>query len=54
ESGEAEDVAQAIHEQYLPRYARDKLPGSKAGLALSVADRLDTLVGLFAVGLAPS
>ena len=54
DSGEVEEVAAAIHEQYLPRAAGDDIPKSKAGLALSVTERLDTLVGLFSVGLAPS
>jgi glycyl-tRNA synthetase len=53
DSGESEDVAGAIEEQYLPRYSGDGVPQSKAGLVLTLADRLDTLSGLFAVGLAP-
>jgi glycyl-tRNA synthetase beta chain len=52
--GEAEDVALALNEQYMPRFAADKLPESKLGLALSLADRLDTLVGIFAIGQKPS
>ncbi|HYO87518.1 MAG TPA: glycine--tRNA ligase subunit beta, partial [Candidatus Limnocylindrales bacterium] len=46
-------VANAIYEHWLPRWADDVLPQSDAGTLLSVADRLDSLVGLFAVGLAP-
>jgi glycyl-tRNA synthetase len=53
-SGEDEAVATAIFEHYLPRSADDALPQTRAGLALGLADRLDSLVGLFAVGLAPS
>jgi glycyl-tRNA synthetase len=53
-SGEDEAVATAVFEHYLPRSARDLLPETKAGLAVSLANRLDNLVGLFAVGLAPS
>jgi glycyl-tRNA synthetase len=53
-SGEPAGVAQAIFEHYLPRSADDILPGSKAGIVISIADRLDTLTGLFAAGLAPS
>jgi glycyl-tRNA synthetase len=53
-SGEEEAVADAIWEHYLPRSASDALPQTGPGLALSLADRLDSLVGLFAVGLAPS
>ena len=54
ESGESAEVAQAIEEHYLPRQAGDKLPGTSAGFVLSMADRFDTLAGLFALGLAPS
>lgn len=53
-SGEPEAVANAIFEHYLPRYAGDSLPESMAGLVVGLADRLDTLVGLFAAGLAPT
>ncbi len=51
---EPETVAQAISEQYLPAGAEDRLPGTNLGAALALADRLDTLVGGFAAGLAPS
>ncbi|GAB4476495.1 MAG: glycine--tRNA ligase [Anaerolineales bacterium] len=53
-SGEPPAVAEAIFEHYLPRYAGDELPKTKAGLVVGLADRLDTLAGLFAAGLAPS
>jgi glycyl-tRNA synthetase len=53
-SGEEVPVATAIFEHYLPRSAGDTLPETKAGLALGLANRLDSLVGLFAVGLAPT
>jgi glycyl-tRNA synthetase len=53
-SGEPEAVAQAIYEHYLPRFAGDALPQSRPALALGIADRLDTLVGLFAAGLKPT
>ncbi len=53
-SGEDEAVATAIFEHYLPRFADDALPQTQPGLALGLANRLDSLVGLFAVGLAPS
>lgn len=46
-------VAQAIYESCLPRSAGDALPTSAAGAAVAVADRVDSLVGLFAVGLVP-
>lgn len=54
DAGEPEAVAAAIDEHYGPRSAGDPVPFSKAGLALGIADRLDTLTGLFAVGLAPT
>lgn len=53
-SGEGEAVAQAIYEHYLPRYAGDNLPRSDAGAIVAVADRVDSIVGCFAVGLIPS
>lgn len=53
-SGEPEAVADAIREHYLPRFAGDQLPATRPGLALSLANRLDSLTGLFAVGLAPT
>jgi glycyl-tRNA synthetase len=52
-SGESEPVAEAIFEHYLPRYAGDQLPKTRPGLAVGLADRLDTLAGLFAAGMAP-
>jgi len=54
QSGESPAVAQAIYEHYLPRYAGDALPATRPGLAVSLADRLDSLSGLFAAGLAPT
>ncbi len=53
-SDESPGVAQAIFEHYLPRFAGDALPESMPGAALALADRLDSLVGLFAVGLMPT
>lgn len=52
--GEREEVAVAIDEQYLPRHAGDRLPATPVGQALSLADRLDTLAGIFALGQRPS
>ena len=52
--GENQSVADAILEHYLPRFAGDRTPPNKAGLAVGLADRLDSLSGLFAAGLAPS
>jgi glycyl-tRNA synthetase len=53
-SGEPSEVATAIFEHHLPRFAGDMLPISKPGIAVGLADRLDSLTGLFAVGLKPS
>ena len=53
-SGQSPAVALAIREHYLPRYDGDTIPASSAGLALSLADKLDSLVGLFGVGVTPS
>src|SRR4029077_20809399 len=53
-SGEPEAVALAIFEHYLPRTASDALPTQDPGALLGIADRLDSLVGLFAIGKPPS
>jgi glycyl-tRNA synthetase beta chain len=53
-SGEKEEVALAISEHYLPISAGGALPTSKAGAILSIADKLDTVVGCFGVGLIPT
>jgi glycyl-tRNA synthetase len=52
--GEPREVAEAIAEHYLPRVAGDRLPASLPGVVLGVADRLDTLAGLFAAGMEPT
>lgn len=52
-SGYPKEVANAIFEHWLPRSAGDILPASDSGALLALADRLDSLVGLFAAGLAP-
>ena len=52
--GEPEAVASAIGEHYLPRFAGDVLPETEAGQILSVADKIDTLAGVFALGKKPS
>ena len=54
ESGESDQVASAIEEHYLPRNAGDRSPRSKEALIVGLADRLDSLTGLFSVGLGPS
>ncbi len=51
--GYPEDVAVAVYEHWLPRSADDDLPQTNPGILLALADRLDTLVGLFGAGLAP-
>ncbi|RZQ55854.1 glycine--tRNA ligase subunit beta [Pseudidiomarina tainanensis] len=51
--GEAEGVPQAIYEHYLPRFAGDDLPQSPEGAAVAIADKLDTLVGIFGIGQTP-
>lgn len=47
-------VAAAIYEHYLPRFAGDALPGSGPGIAVALADRLDTLAGYFTIGMIPT
>lgn len=51
--GEAEAVALALNEQYMPRFAGDQLPSRLEGAAVAIADKLDTLVGIFGIGQAP-
>jgi glycyl-tRNA synthetase beta chain len=52
--GEPDEVAAAIEEQYFPRHAGDGLPASPAGAAIALADRIDTLVGVWGAGLKPT
>lgn len=52
--GENAEVADAILEQYLPRFAGDELPGTKTGQAVALADKIDTICGIFAIGQKPS
>jgi glycyl-tRNA synthetase beta chain len=52
--GEPVEVANAIREQYLPKFAGDKLPETLTGCAVALADRLDTLVGIFGINQIPS
>lgn len=52
--GESPIVAQAIYEHYLPRYAGDDIPESDEGCAVAIADKIDTLTGLFAIGQPPT
>jgi glycyl-tRNA synthetase beta chain len=52
--GEAPEVASAIAQQYWPRFAGDRLPETATACALGLADRLDTLVGIFGIGQPPT
>lgn len=52
--GEAEDVALALNEQYMPRGAGAELPTTLTGAAVALADKLDTLVGIFGIGMLPT
>ncbi len=52
--GEHDEVAEALDEQYLPRFSGDKLPETRTGQAVSLAEKLDTLVGLFGIGQPPT
>jgi len=52
--GESEEIALALNEQYMPKFAGDTLPGTKTGQALSIAEKLDSLVGLFGINQPPT
>jgi len=52
--GEPAEVAEALFEQYLPRFAGDLVPSTATGATLALADRLDSLVGIFSIGQQPS
>ncbi|EPO1789432.1 glycine--tRNA ligase subunit beta [Cronobacter turicensis] len=51
--GESEDVAVALNEQYMPRFAGDALPSSLVACAVAIADKMDTLAGIFGIGQHP-
>ena len=51
--GEDEEVAMALNEQYMPRFAGDELPKSLVASAVALADKFDTLTGIFGIGQAP-
>jgi glycyl-tRNA synthetase beta chain len=53
-SGEKAEVAEAIYEHYLPSFAGDRLPSSPIGDIVSIADKMDTIVGSFGIGLVPT
>ncbi|WP_426150949.1 glycine--tRNA ligase subunit beta [Pseudomonas sp. DC3000-4b1] len=52
--GEAEDIALALNEQYMPRGAGAELPQTLTGAAVAIADKLDTLTGIFGIGMLPT
>jgi glycyl-tRNA synthetase beta chain len=52
--GEGEEIALALNEQYLPKFAGDVLPTTRSGLAVAIADKLDTLVGIFGINQPPT
>jgi glycyl-tRNA synthetase beta chain len=52
--GEHAEVCEALREQYLPRFAGDELPATRTGMALAIADRLDTIAGIYATGQKPT
>lgn len=52
--GESDEIAQALEEFYMPRFSGDTLPQTRAGIALSLAERLDTLTGIFGIGMKPT
>ena len=52
--GENVEVSEALGEQYLPKFAGDVLPQTKTGTTIALADRLDTLTGIFGIGQAPT
>lgn len=51
--GEDAEVAKALYEQYMPRFAGDDLPSTGVSAAVAMADKLDTIVGIFGIGQAP-
>jgi glycyl-tRNA synthetase beta chain len=53
-AGEKENVAKAIYEHYLPRFAGDALPTTEAGALLSISDKMDSIVACYGVGLQPT
>lgn len=52
--GEGEAIAKALDEQYMPRFSGDNLPSTRLGCVLALADRIDTLVGVFGINQAPT
>jgi len=52
--GEPEELALAMDEFYMPRFSGDDLPQTKTGIAISLAEKIDTLVGIFGIGMKPT
>ncbi|MEY3763225.1 MAG: Glycine--tRNA ligase beta subunit [Pseudomonadota bacterium] len=52
--GLSHDIADAIEDHYRPRFAGDELPRNNVGLVVALADKLETLVGMFGIGNLPS
>lgn len=52
--GEVDEVAQAMDEFYMPRFSGDRLPQTPTGIAVSLAEKVDTLVGIFGIGMRPT
>jgi glycyl-tRNA synthetase beta chain len=52
--GEPDEIAQSLDEFYMPRFSGDRLPQSKTGIAISLAEKIDTLVGIFGIGMKPT
>jgi glycyl-tRNA synthetase beta chain len=52
--GEPAEVCEALREQYLPRFAGDETPVTRTGMAVAIADKLDTIAGIFATGQKPT
>jgi glycyl-tRNA synthetase beta chain len=53
-SGERKEAAEAIFEHYLPRFSGDRLPLTKSGMILGIADKVDSIIGCFVMGLTPT
>lgn len=54
QKGESQEVAVAINEHYMPRNADDSVPGTPAGALVAIADKLDTIISFFSLGIIPS
>jgi len=53
-NGEREEVAKAIVEHYMPRFSGDEVPSTPAGVVVSIADKMDTIAGIFSIGKPPT